>query len=66
MASPTTATRYQGAEVGVRPLSSWLDQRKIECWFELQQQQRGRVSRQAFEAEWHRQSNYMVMGGKSS
>jgi hypothetical protein len=47
------------AEAGVRPLSSWLDQRKVEWWFKLQQQESGRLSRQAFEAKWHSQRNYM-------
>jgi hypothetical protein len=47
------------AEAGVRPLSSWLDQRKVEWWFKLQQQDSARLSRQAFEAKWHSQRNYM-------
>ena len=46
------------AEAGVRPLSSWLDQRKVEWWFKLQQKDTTSFSRQALEASWPSHRNY--------
>ena len=46
------------AEAGVRPLSSWLDQRKVEWWFKLQQKDTTSLSRQALEASWPSHRNY--------
>lgn len=56
---PNICHQVLRAEAGVRPLASWLDQRKIEWWFKLQQQDTARLSRQAFDAEWRNQRNYM-------
>ena len=46
------------AEAGVRPLSSWLDQRKVEWWFKLQQKDTTSLSRRALEASWPSHRNY--------
>ena len=46
------------AEAGVRPLSSWLDQRKVEWWFKLQQKDTTSFSWQALEASWPSHRNY--------
>ena len=47
------------AEVGIRPLSSWLDQRKVEWWYKLNHKSHDSLCRQAFDAHWHSQRNYM-------
>ena len=47
------------AEAGLRPLSSWLDQRKVEWWYKLQQQDSSSLSRQAFDASWSSVGNHM-------
>ena len=47
------------AEVGVRPLSSWLDQRKVEWWYKLNHKPQASLCRQSFEAHWPSQRNYM-------
>lgn len=46
------------AEAGVRPLSSWLDQRKVEWYFKVQQKDSNSLSKQTFEATWPSHRNY--------
>ena len=45
-------------KAGVRPLSSGLDQRKVEWWFKLQQKDSNSLSRRAPEASWPRHKSY--------
>ena len=51
---PDICHKVLRAEAGVRHLCSWLDQRKVEWWYKLQQKDSASLSRQALEASWPR------------
>jgi hypothetical protein len=55
---PKACNEILRAEVGVRPLSSWLDQRAVEWWYKLHQKDSSSLSRQVFDATWPSHGNY--------
>jgi hypothetical protein len=46
------------AEVGVRPLSSWFDQRKMEWWFKLLHKEDSSLCKQVLQSTWPSLRNY--------